>query len=43
MVSPCEEAMADGGGVLAEGGVALRQGSRRVGVVGGEQGAACVR
>ena len=35
--------MADGGGVLAEGGVALRQGSLRVGVVGGEQGAACVR
>ena len=34
--------MADGGGVLAEGGVALRWGSFSVGVVGGEQGAACV-
>ena len=34
--------MADGGGVFAEGGVALRWGSLRVGVVGGEQGAACV-
>ena len=34
--------MADGGGVLAERGVALRWGSFSVGVVGGEQGAACV-
>ena len=43
VVSPCDEAVTDGVGVLVEGGVVLRQGSRRVGVVGGEQGAACVR
>ena len=42
MVPPREEATADGGGVLAEGGVALRRGSLSVGVVGGEQGAACL-
>ena len=34
--------MADGGGVLAQGGVALRWGSFSIGVVGGEPGAVCV-
>ena len=34
--------MADGGGVLVEGRVALRRGSLSAGVVGGDQGAACV-
>ena len=43
VVSPCDKAMTDGVGVLVEGGVALGQGGRRVGVVGGEQGAARVR
>ena len=42
VVSPCDEAVTDGVGVLVEGGVALGQGGCRVGVVGGEQGAACV-
>ena len=34
--------MVDGGGVLAKGRVALRRGSLSVGVVGGDQGAACM-
>ena len=34
--------MADGGGVLAEGRVALRWGSLNVGVVGGDRGVACM-
>ena len=34
--------MADSGGVLTEGRVALRRGSLSVGVVGGDQGAACM-
>ena len=34
--------MADGGGVLTEGRVALRGRSLSVGVVGGDQGAACM-
>ena len=43
VVSPWDEAMTDGVGVLVEGRVVLGHGGRRVGMVGGEQGAARVR
>ena len=42
VVSPREEAMTDGNGVLTEGRVALRRGGLGIGVVGHEQGTACV-
>ena len=42
VVPPREETMADGGGVSTERGVALRRGGLGVGVVGGDQGAACM-
>ena len=42
VVPPREETTADGGGVLTEGRVALRGRSLSVGVVGGDQGAACM-
>ena len=42
VVPPCDEAVAHDVGVLVEGGVALVRGGCRVGVVGGELGAACV-
>ena len=42
VVPPREDPMADGGGILTEGRVALRGRSLSVGVVGGGQGAACM-
>ena len=42
VLPPREESVADGGGVLTEGRVALRRGGPGVGVVGGDQGAPCM-